>query len=270
MKRIYLAAGTLLLGTSALAWAAGDSTGKSAEPTAITEAKSAGGDVSKVAWWNAVDSKLDAAGLGVKSAVEGKAVAAKEQTETDMAEAKIAALNAEMASDPGVQAKLAMAGTKEQAGVGGPLEEGGQVASADLTPRPATMNYPPCDPGPGDDRCIQLYEEGVREQLASWNRPTGGLLDHSATTAMGGPYEPAESDAVADASATIHEAMNGDGTVDLAAGETAETELAHHTALHQGVGGPVEAQSGYPPCDPGPGDDRCIQLYEPGVSGAGN
>ena len=29
-----------------------------------------------------------------------------------------------------------------------------------------------------------------------------------------------------------------------------------------GVGGPTED---YPPCDPGPGDDNCIQLYERGV-----
>jgi len=38
---------------------------------------------------------------------------------------------------------------------------------------------------------------------------------------------------------------------------------------YQGMGGPI-AETGYPPCAPGPGDDRCIQLYEPGVTGAGN
>ena len=63
--------------------------------------------------------------------------------------------------------------------------------------------------------------------------------------------------------------MNGDGIVDPSKVETGEAELAGHGEF-QGVGGPVEAQSGYPPCDPGPGDDRCIQLYEPGVTGAGN
>jgi len=26
----------------------------------------------------------------------------------------------------------------------------------------AATDYPPCSPGPGDDRCIQLYERGVR------------------------------------------------------------------------------------------------------------
>lgn len=59
--------------------------------------------------------------------------------------------------------------------------------------------------------------------------------------AMGGPYEPVET--------------HSDSMID------------HDMA---GVGGPIEERTGYPPCDPGPGDDRCIQLYEPGVSGSGN
>jgi len=153
-------------------------------------------------------------------------------------------------------------------GVGGPLEPAQAapvettIAAADLTPHPATQNYPPCDPGPGDDSCIQLYEPGVRVALASWSQPTGGLSDPSApATAMGGPYEPAEG-------GTAETAMNGDGVVDTALGETADVELAE-TGGYTGIGGPI-AETGYPPCDPGPGDDRCIQLYEPGVTGAGN
>lgn len=50
----------------------------------------------------------------------------------------------------------------------------GLVHPDDLRPRPARHNYPACRPGRGDDRCIQLYERGVRERLARWNRPTGG------------------------------------------------------------------------------------------------
>jgi hypothetical protein len=76
-------------------------------------------------------------------------------------------------------------------GVGGPYEG---VDTAALTPRPAAQNYPACNPGPGDDRCIQLYEPGVRQQLASWNQPTGGFAGSGDTqTAMGGPYEPVDS-----------------------------------------------------------------------------
>ncbi len=78
---------------------------------------------------------------------------------------------------------------------------------------------------------------------------------------MGGPYEPVGAE-------SGEPAMNGDGLVDSAAGETADVELAG-SGTYAGVGGPI-AETGYPPCSPGPGDDRCIQLYEPGVTGAGN
>jgi hypothetical protein len=47
------------------------------------------------------------------------------------------------------------------AGMGGPYEEVYGDGRVDLTPRPAQTSYPPCSPGPGDDRCIQLYERGV-------------------------------------------------------------------------------------------------------------
>ena len=50
----------------------------------------------------------------------------------------------------------------------------GMVHPEDLRPRAARHNYPACRPGRGDDRCIQLYERGVRERLARWDRPTGG------------------------------------------------------------------------------------------------
>lgn len=66
-------------------------------------------------------------------------------------------------------------------------------------------------------------------------------IDGNAALAMGGPYEPI----------TEHsESMMSDGLV--------------------AMGGPIEERTDYPACDPGPGDDRCIQLYEPGVTGAGN
>ena len=42
-----------------------------------------------------------------------------------------------------------------------------------------------------------------------------------------------------------------------------KTELAYDPAVFTGMGGPlVPAASAYPPCRPGRGDDRCIQLYE--------
>ena len=99
-------------------------------------------------------------------------------------------------------------------GVGGPVE----TAALDLTTRPAAQNYPPCRPGPGDDNCIQLYEPGVRTSLAAWNQPTGGLGDGQTATAMGGPYEPVDA-------GNTETAMNGDGMVDGALGETADIEI---------------------------------------------
>jgi hypothetical protein len=127
---------------------------------------------------------------------------------------------------------------QEWAGMGGPYEEVYGDGSINLTPRPATANYPPCTPGPGDDRCIQLYEPGVRTQLSQWNQPTGGLSG-SAQVGMGGPYEDAYT-------------------------------AGHTSVTYDGVGGPDETRTGYPPCQPGPGDDRCIQLYERGVTGRDN
>ncbi len=49
----------------------------------------------------------------------------------------------------------------------------------------------------------------------------------------------------------------------------ANARLAAGKSEYQGMGGPI-AETDYPPCAPGPGDDRCIQLYEPGVTGVGN
>ena len=81
----------------------------------------------------------------------------------------------ETSIDDSVPAEPAVADPADtQPAVGGPLEE---VAAADLTTRPASQNYPACQPGPGDDNCIQLYEPGVETALASWAAPTGGAAE---------------------------------------------------------------------------------------------
>jgi hypothetical protein len=53
------------------------------------------------------------------------------------------------------------------------------------------VTYRPCRPGPGDDRCIQLYERGVRTAYARWLRDHD--VDGRREVAMGGPIE-ADSD----------------------------------------------------------------------------
>jgi hypothetical protein len=225
MKRIFLAAGALLIGTSALAW-------QPAEAPAADSAKP-------------ITVAVDPAVKTPPPKVVPKLAASEIRTE--------AASASWIADDQSL---------------------------AETTPQPAAGNYPPCSPGPGDDNCIQLYEPGVRAQLASWNAPTGTLADNSATDAMGGPYEPVDTTLAGAIGGTADTgmggpdegdlAMNGDGAVDAGAGEIAADEGG--TAAYTGVGGPLEevttsATADYPPCSPGPGDDRCIQLYERGVTG---
>ena len=91
------------------------------------------------------------------------------------------------------------------------------TASADLAPRAAAQNYPACRPGPGDDHCIQLYEPGVRAELASWTQPTGGFagtadtrmaMDDSATET-----ERLNRQALADSNAAIQMASADDVVV---------------------------------------------------------
>ncbi|HYI65032.1 MAG TPA: hypothetical protein VEW71_09120 [Allosphingosinicella sp.] len=198
MNRTYIAAAALLLGTSALAWAQNEPVPAGKDPLVATT-------------------------IIVKPTVAER-IAAKEAP---------IGLTKAVTADP----ETADAGWTDtsEAGVGGPVEPAevatSMTAAPDITPRPAAHNYPPCDPGPGDDNCIQLYEPGVRTALASWNQPSGGLMQpgeamasaepalDEATTAVGGPYEPL----VAEADET---AMNGDEVIDPAAGESADTELA--------------------------------------------
>lgn len=103
-------------------------------------------------------------------------------------------------------------------------------------PLPAAAAYPPCSRSRADDHCIQLYEPGVRAQVAEWNRSAAGT-----ETAMGGPYEPVDS--------TLAGELGGSS---MPAG-----------AQYTGTGGPLET-SDYPPCSRTV-TDRCIQLYERGV-----
>ena len=53
----------------------------------------------------------------------------------------------------------------------------------------APITYRPCRPGPGDDRCIQLYERGVRPAYARWLRAHDARGART-EVAMGGPEEP--------------------------------------------------------------------------------
>ena len=201
MKLHYLAAAALLTSASALAWA--PKTDPGVEPTWEQTAPIAG------------DPNLD---LAVKPDTAVPEVAVAKVADPDMAVPDMAI--PETADPEAADVGIADTGTD---GIGGPAEtaDATTIAAIDPSPRPAAQNYPACRPGPGDDSCIQLYEPGVRTALASWNQPTGGLADGKApsATAMGGPYEPVESD-------SAETAMNGDGSVDGAVGETEDVELS--------------------------------------------
>jgi hypothetical protein len=113
-----------------------------------------------------------------------------------------------------------------------------EVATTDAGLNSAAGGYPACS-RTITDRCIQLHERGVNSSANL------ALNTNMGSTGMGGPEEPM----------ATHSAMHS-------------TEGAMNSTA--GIGGPAEERTGYPPCDPGPGDDSCIQLYERGVTGSGN
>jgi hypothetical protein len=174
MKRMYLAAGALLLGSSAIAWAA--DTDKSAM---VVKAAAVGAEMAKFTPATAKATSWD------ESSWAGEKAVLASKSDTGDAKLQLASLDKDLEPIAVAEAKTTSWAAKPDdgtTGMGGPEEE---VTTTSLTPRLATENYPPCNPGPGDDRCIQLYEPGVRAQLASWNHATGGLAENSVTTAMG-------------------------------------------------------------------------------------
>lgn len=168
MKCIIIAAGTLFLGTSALAWA--PSTAPAAQgskvPIAATARSAKAPGVTLVAKSNVLP-KIDEASAKFQTASvdrSDKVVEADPDLDlavnpdagkADYAAAGIGvseetlAANERPATDETLAAEMGEGtapASSAYTGTGGPLEE---------------VAYPPCRPGPGDDRCIQLYEPGV-------------------------------------------------------------------------------------------------------------
>lgn len=207
MKRLILGAAGLLLSTSALA---GVSLSKSDEAKLMPQ---------PAAWQSAVQPKavaslddsmihnamlidwptknaasVETASVDVKAMDEPKLLQAEPLKPVDTTEPmtdEMAAKPAEAEPMPADSAETPVPAepvTTPNDGMGGPIETAGASAAAlDLSPHPAAQNYPACAPGPGDDRCIQLYEPGVQGALASWSGQTGGF--DNGRTGMGGPEE---------------------------------------------------------------------------------
>lgn len=184
MKYVIMGAAGLLLSTSA--YAAMPQTkamSTSASPTvAAKDSDSLGasmiGNAITIDW---PAKRADARAIDRKHII----TAAKTPLEAPAAEAPSTAAMSDAADDAAYD------------GVGGPdeaLDAGGAIAAA----APAA-SYRACAPGPGDDNCIQLYEPGVREALASWDasRVNGEQL------AMGGPEEPIETAAAEETGAEL-------------------------------------------------------------------
>jgi hypothetical protein len=285
MKTLAIAAGALLLGTSALAL----TTDKTVEGKPMADQSMASLSADKQLKKADMDVLSDA---GVTTAADYDAQYAA--LEPEGAKRELVSYDSwqdEKSVDATVPADTMAYDQTMPADSTVPVE----TAALDLTPRPAAANYPACHPGPGDDNCIQLYERGVRAELASWDRPTGGFLGADSTAMAsadsGLPPEPMSTDTTL---ASNDVAYDADSTAVMANGEPADSALAaSDTALasndatagypvstesaYQGMGGPEEMtdaevapmQTGYPPCSRAI-TDRCIQLYEPGVTGAGN
>ncbi|HST35003.1 MAG TPA: hypothetical protein VLK25_00020 [Allosphingosinicella sp.] len=215
MKLYTLAAAALLLaGGSALAYA--PETGK-------TDLKEIAGQGAELAAFKAEDNAAKAIEAAfvpdAKPLVIPAAAVTWEKAQPTLAAGDPDLDLAETSIDDSVPAEPVISDPADtQPAVGGPFEE---VASAELAPRAASQNYPACRPGPGDDNCIQLYEPGVQTALASWTAPTGGLSDGT-QVAMGGPEEPVADEV--DSAEAERLAMNGDGLVDEAMGETQDVE----------------------------------------------
>ncbi len=163
----------------------------------------------------------------------------------------------EAAVDAGVQIAMAQRTADDPSqwtGMGGPEE-------------PAV--WPACRPGPGDDRCIQLYERGVREAYAQW---TGS----GSETGMGGPEEselmaknPALEPMKVDSpdgswddkkKVALMEHPDG-GVVTTAEQMQRGSAWAQHGGMseYSGVGGPEEDEPRLYPLCRSRSDDRCQQ-----------
>jgi hypothetical protein len=187
MKRILMTAAALTLGTSALAWAPAD---KPSPDAAALEASDWSAKPAAGSWSDEGMATADKLGMASPDKIAAWETAGKLMTkDEDLAKPEMAALESGWN-----KAKLESATMDLAEGKDGTL----QTASVDVKPgmdkesgfgdpqETVATGYPPCDPGPGDDGCIQLYERGVHHALAQWKGGEGGEGD----VAMGGPYEP--------------------------------------------------------------------------------
>lgn len=289
MKKFVVTAAALMLGTSAMAWMPMEKAqidGATAA-TAKSDWDSAKSPLTFSSFDDKQVMKAESAAIETSSTLaKGAELGGKEFAKWDEDGTLSASADAGMKSSADetqtasadASGKTGWTGSAE-AGMGGPLE--------------VAEGYPPCS-RTVTDRCIQLYERGVRESLAAWKASDENV-------GMGGPLEPVaagskeEPSAGTDHAGMDHSAMppstgESSAAADTMSGKPAATTSDAGTATAKpgtmdsmsgtgsgtmqpmasgGVGGPLETRGGYPPCSRTV-TDRCIQLYERGVSGQGN
>lgn len=147
---------------------------------------------------------------------------------------------------------------------------GGDTWSGVGGPREDAMIWPACRRGPGDDRCIQLYERGVRDSFAQWKAS-------GTETGMGGPDEALGDKQMSGVSMAEESLLPKDPTLapmtmSMAhAADASDKPMAMMMEHPQaawvrpnapmepiGVGGPEEEPRVYPRCR-SRSDDRCQQ-----------
>ena len=166
----------------------------------------------------------------------------------------------------GVTGKGAEAGAKvatmDYDGMGGAFEEASlsTKGEGDTSAKFASADM-------GGKAALSGMDAGGKMQTASMDmggKSWSGNSDSSGKLAMNG--KGAGSDQFAGKQATGDAADQAIETAAVAKDTSASGTSGQGKESYTGMGGPEEAVSNYPPCQPGPGDDRCIQLYERGVS----
>jgi hypothetical protein len=165
----------------------------------------------------------------------------------------------------GMSAKLE---TMDYDGMGGPLEEASaKDATSDTSDTSGKLASADVD-GKFDTADMDVSGKFASAEMDMAGSDKLAMTDHGMSgkgeAGIGGPEEEMASAKQAsdrnssepvEAAAVTKNAIAPEGT-----GQAKES--------HGGMGGPEEATTEYPPCSPGPGDDRCIQLYERGVGGS--
>lgn len=136
----------------------------------------------------------------------------------------------------------AAAVTKDATLADGGMGHGKEASTGMGGPEEATTEYPPCSPGPGDDRCIQLYERGVATPTnLALNEQLGPDRAGVGLAAMGGPYEPIEQEDEYASAWSEHEAPAADDWTaeedELAVYEPEYQDKPYYGGYEEGVSG---------------------------------